>query len=280
MFGYVKPDNPNMFVKDERLYKATYCGLCKSLAKETKQRSRFLLSYDLAFLSHFIHNVKNQDVTIKNERCVTHWIKKRPIAKPTEISLQIARLNVILAYYKIGDDIIDSNKGKFKRSLFKSSYKKAVKKEPILDKIVKEAYQNLYEYEKKNGDSPLVASEFFGQMLSNIVKELCKEYSSSAIENLSFNLGKWIYLIDALDDYEKDIKNNEYNPFYLQNKTIKTKKELLEKNAQNISFLFSDVLFEIKESNEKIKYYFNHDLIDNILLKGLYKTTKEILEGK
>ena len=49
MFGYVKPNIPELKVKDNELYKATYCGLCRAMGKCTGCASRFTLSYDFAF---------------------------------------------------------------------------------------------------------------------------------------------------------------------------------------------------------------------------------------
>lgn len=57
MFGYVKTDFPNLYVKDTVLYKAMYCGLCKGIGRTCGQKGRFLLNYDLTFLSVFMHNV-------------------------------------------------------------------------------------------------------------------------------------------------------------------------------------------------------------------------------
>ena len=66
MFGYVKTDLPNMYVKDVILYKAMYCGLCKGIGKTCGQKSRLLLNYDLTFLSVFAHNLLDVDVKIEN----------------------------------------------------------------------------------------------------------------------------------------------------------------------------------------------------------------------
>ena len=51
MFGYIRTDIPNMIVKDTVLYKALYCGLCKSIGKTCGTCGRFTLNYDLTFLS-------------------------------------------------------------------------------------------------------------------------------------------------------------------------------------------------------------------------------------
>ena len=213
MFGYVKPDNPNMYVKDVVLYKASYCGLCKSLGCACGQKARMCLSFDLAFLSCFLHNVMNIDMQVEKKRCILHWFKARPVSKPTKLSKRIAKLNVILAYHKFNDDVLDSGKSKLKKKFFKSSYKKIHKTESELCSIVENYYKKLYNYEKSAGDSVVVASEFFGKMLYEVVKIVAENYFTEEIGNVSFNLGKWIYVADALDDFEKDLKKKEYNPF-------------------------------------------------------------------
>lgn len=278
MFGYVKPDNPNMYVKDVVLYKSLYCGLCKSIGKYCGQKARLVLNYDLAFLSGFLHNVTNNDITVKKQRCAIHWFIRRPVACPDKLSERIGALNVILAYEKLNDDVLDSNKGKIKRSFFRSSYKKVKRKEPTLCRLVREGYQRLCDYEKSNGNNVNVASEIFGDMLKDIVIYLTGKYCDEEIENLSFNLGKWIYIIDALDDFDKDLKKGEYNPFIKEFPSIKSKKELLQQKKDYIEFTFGDILSEIEFSNKKIKYCFNHDFIDNVLLKGLLAETKKIME--
>lgn len=278
MFGYVAPDNPNMYVKDVVLYKAIYCGLCKSISSASGEKARMALSYDLAFLSAFLHNVCNTDIKINKEFCVLHHLKKRPIAEPDELSKRIGALNTVLAYEKLNDDVLDENKGRIKRGFFKSSYKKT--DEPELKRIVADGYRALVEYEK-NGEGYLnVAAEFFGQMIADCVKVIADKYYNDDVGALVFNLGKWIYFIDALDDFDKDKKKVSFNPFIKTYPDISSKKELIEQKGNDVKFVFSDVLSEIAYYNKKIKYYFNHDLIDNVFEKGLLARTETIMEKK
>ena len=51
MFGYIGPDRPYLFIKDETLYKAMYCGVCRCISKECGQMARTALTYDMAFMS-------------------------------------------------------------------------------------------------------------------------------------------------------------------------------------------------------------------------------------
>jgi hypothetical protein len=98
--------------------------------------------------------------------------------------------------------------------------------------------------------------------------------------NLFYAVGKWIYLIDALDDYDKDKKKGAYNPFLLAY-NADCRKGLLEgKNAEEVAFIFRSVFFDIRENLSKIPFRFNTDLSDNILLRGIPAVTKRIMEGK
>lgn len=62
MFGYISPDRPYLFIKDETLYKALYCGVCKSIGAECGQMARSALTYDMAFMSALLHNIRGDDV--------------------------------------------------------------------------------------------------------------------------------------------------------------------------------------------------------------------------
>lgn len=280
MFGYVKTDLPNMYVKDTVLYKAAYCGLCKGIGKTCGQAGRFALSYDLTFLSVLLHNVCNVDMVIEKERCVLHRIKKRPIASYDDLTGRVAFLNIIFAYYKLSDDVIDANKGRAKRSFIKKAYSKAKKAEPKLDAIVDEKYKLLRQFEKDNSDSIDMVSDCFGKMLSETVEVLAEEHCTEELKELAYNLGKYIYLIDALDDFDKDIKKGQFNVLHNAFNDSNSKEELLEKHSKDIAFIFGNVFEIISERAKNLKYNFNHDLTDNILFNGLYTTLKQITENK
>ena len=278
MFGYIKTDTPNLYVKDTVLYRGAYCGLCKSIGKSCGQVGRFVLNYDLTFFSLFVHNLLGEDMEITKQHCVIHPLTKRPIAKVTTVSEKVAALNVILAYHKLNDDVFDEKKGRIKRIVFSNAYKKAVKLQPELDEIVKRNYKDLVRKETENCLSIDMVSDCFAKMLEEVGKEFLGEKFNDKVALICYNLGKWIYLIDALDDFDKDKKKNSYNVFILNYPDSESKKDLLEKNGKDLTFVFGSVLSEIANANSGIPYPFNHDLIDNVLYRGLTETTKSIME--
>ncbi len=280
MFGYVKTDMPNLYVKDTVLYKAMYCGLCKGIGKCCGSKGRLVLNYDLTFLSVLIHNLSGVDVKIENQRCIIHHIVKRPVAIPDELTEKIGVLNVILAYYKLNDDVLDNKKGRLKRLFFKSSYKKAKKLQPNLDKIVKERYSALVEYEKTRGDSIDISADPFGCMMQDVVCELLGEKITEQVRELAYYLGKWIYLIDALDDFDKDKKKGNFNVFVNLYKDVLDKQTLVKDKESELIYVFGSIIDKIDRLSFGLEYKFNHDLTDNILRRGIKVQTKQIMENK
>ncbi len=278
MFGYITPDNPYLYLKDLNLYKALYCGLCKSMGGTCGQISRFTLNYDITFLSALVHNIMDKDVVIKQQKCAVHWFKRRSVALGDEITAMLGNLNVILSYYKLSDDVQDEGKGRIKRKIFARAYKRAKKQEPELDEIVGKRYSELRKYEKDNCSSVDMAADPFGNMMADAVRCVLKEKSDSNIEELAYMTGKWIYLIDALDDFDKDKKKNNYNVFAKAYPDCDSYKILQENHKEDIYSTFSGIIIKLRENLAEVKFSFNHDLTDNIILKGIPLKTKQIIE--
>ena len=279
MFGYIATDFPNVFVKDTVLYRASYCGLCKGIGKCCGNGGRFTLSYDFTFLSVFLHNVAGLDFEIKKQNCILHLLKKRPVAIPDNLTERLGALNVILSFYKLTDDVIDESKGAGKRFFFKAAYRKAKGKEPLLSRIVNDAYAKLRELERSGSDSVDMVSDVFATMTKDLIKELLGEKFTENVGAVAYNLGKWIYLIDALDDYDKDKKSGSYNVFIKSFGNFADKKAFITEKRVDLESIFGEIFYEIFMNGKEIPYKFNHDLIDNILYKGLRVQTKCVMEG-
>ena len=115
------------------------------------------------------------------------------------------------------------------------------------------------------------------------MKDLCahfmKDKTSPAAEELFYAVGKWVYLIDALDDYEKDVKKKRYNPFILAYGCA-SRAELMQKNGQEIAFLFDTLFYSMREGLAGVKFFFNRDLTDNVILRGIPLETARVMKGE
>ena len=280
MFGYVRADTPYLYIKDDNLYRAMYCGLCKGIAETCGNAARMGLSYDMTFVSVLVHNILGVDVKIEKQHCLTHCIRSRQMANVDEPTRQIGVLNTALVYYKYTDDINDGDRGRGKRLWFKKGFKRAAKRYPEIVEIVSKHLAEQEKIEKAQVDSVDRAADATASMLAAFSDYALGEKATPYTRNLFYAVGKWIYLIDALDDYDKDQKKGAYNPFLLAYQA-ECKKSLVEgKHAEEIAFIFRSIFYDIGENLKEIPFRFNTDLSDNILLRGLPMMTKRIMEGK
>ena len=278
MFGYVRTDIPYLYIKDERLYKAMYCGVCKGIAQVCGHSARMGLSYDVTFLSVIMHNIMGKDVKIEKQHCLTHCIRTKDMAEVDELTLQLGALNTLLVYYKYTDDIADGDRGRGKRLWFKQGFRRACKKYPQIAKIVKTNLARQEEVEKSKTDSLDRAADATAEMLAEFSDYALQDKATKATRNLFYSLGKWIYLIDALDDYDKDLKKGAYNPFICAYGAESRAALLAGEHGEDVRYAFHSLFFDIRENLSQITFHFNRDLQDNILLRGLPTTTKQIME--
>ena len=280
MFGYVRADTPYLYIKDDTLYRAMYCGVCKGIAEVCGHGARMGLSYDVTFLSVLLHNIAGQDVVIEKSHCLTHCIRSRQMANVDELTRRIGALNTLLAYYKYTDDIEDGDGGRGKRLFFKKGFRRAKKRYPEIERIVRENLAEQSKLEKAKVASVDRAADATAKMIAEFSDYALGEKATPQTHNLCYAVGKWIYLIDALDDYDKDRKKNAYNPFVLAYGAECKEKLLAGKDGDEVRFVFHAVFFDIRENLSQIKFHFNRDLSDNILLRGLPAMTKRVMEGK
>ncbi|MGN1235112.1 MAG: DUF5685 family protein [Christensenellaceae bacterium] len=279
MFGYISPDIPYLFVKDTVLYNAMYCGLCKSISKTCGQVARLSLSYDITFLSVLLHNLKGIDITIERQHCVEHFVGKRPMAVPDELTATLACINTVWTYYKITDDVEDEGKGKGRKFWFRSAFERAKRLHPRVEEIISSRLAETSALEKEGCDSPDRMADGTATMMKELSTYVLGEQASEASEKLFYAIGKWIYLIDALDDYDKDKKKGCFNVF-ANAYGAENKRELIQKHQEDFAFLFGSLFYEMRSCLGKLRQHFNHDLTDNIIMRGLPAMTEKVMKGE
>ena len=222
MFGYVKALTPELRVKEFELYKSVYCGLCHHIKKRSSLMT-FSLSYDFVLPALFsLAFTDIGDISFKKKRCLVHPFRKRKVIDGGENMQAVADAAILLVYYKLLDDKTDKDERFFKRLSSSSALpfaararKKVLKAgyTPI-DDIIKEKIASLSLCEKENCASVYDGATIFGELLAEVFSASVKrDYDRRCMYEIGFRVGRWIYIADALDDIQKDIKNQSYNPF-------------------------------------------------------------------
>ncbi len=278
MFGYISPDTPYLFKKDETLYKAVYCGLCKSIGKGCGQCARTALTYDMAFVSALVHNIRGEDVKIEKKRCIIHPIRRRPVAAPDGLTITLGCANTALAYFKLCDDKRDGEKRAFLRHFYRRGFKKAKKLHPRVVEIIEEQ-TNLQAALEERGCAVIdEACEPTAVMMRELSRYALEGYASPSTDELFYALGKWVYIIDAIDDFEKDVKKGRYNVI-LNTFGQNDRKTMLAEHGEELKFVLNNLFADMREALCGIKFNFNRDLTDNIILRGIPLKSRQVFSG-
>lgn len=216
MFGYIRPLQGELKVRELERFKACYCGLCHALGKNYGLSARFILNYELVFLAMLLWD-EDEPVTIKRKRCVASpFVKKRYCAGSFALDA-CAGYSVILTWWKLRDTIADE-------SFFKSfphrlaclklsgAYKKAVRDFPEFDSRVRAELTSLSGYESEPSASLDGAADKFANILVAIVTDKMPDIKRRPMLELLYHTGRWIYIADACDDYCGDAKTGSFNP--------------------------------------------------------------------
>ncbi|CUP18435.1 DUF5685 family protein [Intestinibacter bartlettii] len=271
MFGYVRINKMDLTFREFDYYKGYYCGLCKYLKENHGEVSRLSLNYDITFLIVILTALYKLDSDITYERCIANPLKKK-MRIVNEITEYAASMNILLSYYKLEDNLYDDNgiKDKLAYELYKGKLKKAYEKYPQKAEYIKQQLGNLRELEKQESKSIDKVSNIFGNLMGEIFVYKKDEYEQN-LRNIGFNLGKYIYILDAYEDLEEDNKKGRYNPFI---DYIDKKEELKNK----VDRLISMSLGMATKNIEQLNLEFNKSIIDNIIYSGVYLRYKSILE--
>ena len=287
MFGYVRPYQSELLVKEYDQYKAIYCQLCRVLGKEYGWLSRFSLSYDCTFYAMLALSVSKAEMTECRRHCGANPLKKcRYLEAQGDAYQKAAALSVLLTYHKLLDDKEDEGFFKalgcrFLLPLVSRKAKKAAKKYPFLAELAETTTREQAEAEQKRAGIDECA-EPTAKLLSALFGELAGENSGqkAALTQFGYFLGRWVYLMDASDDLAADAKEGKYNPFLLR-LGLTDQRELTaeeQKNAEEacnnaLNFTLSMMLPPL----HLIEMENFGPIIENVAEKGLPEIQREIL---
>ncbi len=270
MIGYVRINKMDLTFREYEHYKGFYCGLCKNLKDNYGEISRLSLNYDITFLILLLTSIYKPTPNVIEEGCITNPFKKKKkiINDVTEYA---AAMNVLLTYYKLEDNMNDDKgvKDILAYNLYKNKKKLAYERYPQKAEFIKSQLEQLNKLEAEKSTNIDMVSNTFGKLMSEIFTYQNDEYEK-LLRNIGFNLGKYIYILDAYEDLEEDYKKSRYNPFidYIDNK-----EELKNKVDNMISLSLGITARNI----ESLKIDINNEIIENIIYSGVYLRYKNIL---
>ena len=215
MFGYIRPADHRLSQEEYERFRAAYCGLCHTLGKRYGFSARFLLNFDFTLLAILLSEGKTPEC--RNCRCIAHPCKAHCTMDETDALDLAADRSMILFWWQLQDHIADHGllRGIPYRALsliYRRTYRRARDYAPDFDAQVQRHLNDLAEKEHACCASIDEAAEPFAALMADIADCVEDATKRRILRQLFYHLGRWIYLVDAADDYEKDAKEDCYNP--------------------------------------------------------------------
>lgn len=289
MFGYVILLKGEMKVKDFVRFKCYYCGLCCYIKKEFGNILRVFLNYDMIFLGLLLDVLNFDEFEVIFYRCIIYFIEKKIIIYNNRVLFYVVFINIFLFYYKLVDDVNDDKDFKSKFGIiFLLLYKKKFFKFILNINISIKYYLNEFYILENNKFFNFIDEicDLFSKLVGIIFKDYFYELNDDfdnlcdILYLLGYFLGKWIYLIDVLDDLKFDMEKEKFNLInFLYNK----KNLLYDKFVKYIKFKLEFIIlncgYNCKENLKKLDFKKNKDILYNIIEFGLMDKYVKIIDS-
>lgn len=264
MFGTIICNKKELTQEEVVRYQSIYCGLCKTLQEKYGQLERWTLNYDMTFLALFLNGLYETAEKEMRFRCPVHPIKEQIMLKNKYIEYA-ADMTILLSYYKCLDDWKDEKK--MSRNLYGKRLEKYMSdiqsKYPRQTLCVEESLHRLDQLERNRSLQVDEVVNCSGKMLSEIfVYE--QDFWCASLRRFGYELGRFIYLMDAAIDYKYDIKKNNYNPLIV----LKQKPDEIEK-------MLIQAIGNAAAEYEMLPILQDAGIIRNILYGGVWQTYYE-----
>lgn len=266
MFGYIIINKQELKFREFDCYQSYYCGLCQSLKEHYGLAGQMTLSYDMTFIIMLLSSLYEPRTSLDSCKCIAHPFEAHPTRRNT-FTEYAADMNILLSYYKSLDDWTDERKlsGRTAAAALRKRNDQITKRYPQKAERIYTLLERIHVYEKTKESNLDLASGCFGEIMSEIFAYRQDEWEED-LRKMGFFLGKFIYLMDAWEDMEKDEKSGSYNVFLIRKQEAASAAEF-EKSAYTVLKM---MMAECSRAFEKLPIIENVEILRNILYSGVW----------
>lgn len=263
MFGYVQANVRTLDEAQLRRYRGAYCGLCRSLKARYGQLSRMTLNYDLTFLVLLLSSMYEPEERSGADRCLIHPVHRRDWWA-NRFSDYAADMNVALAYFNCVDDWQDERKplALAGTKVLEPCYRAAAARWPRQCAAIETCMAELRAIETAAEPAPDAAADCFGRLMGELFTPEPDPVWEPRFRAFGAALGRFIYMMDACVDYEKDRKRGSYNPLFALHGDGLTEAETLSLLKMHIG--------ECTAEFERLPLVQDVDILRSVLYSGVW----------
>lgn len=278
MFGYVRIREDTLPPGALADYKAVYCGLCHAMGKHYGLFSRYFLNYDFTFLAMLLSPCGIEDIP-ECRKCPRHPIKGTTACSEHPWLMTAGAESVILTVWKLRDTEVDGGHlvrlgARISELLLSRSYRRARAEYPLFDKTAAQLLAQLQALEAEGCPSVDETADCFARLLAAAAPQEDGEGRRRSIEQLLYHLGRWIYLIDGVDDLAEDRAAGRYNPVLARFPRWSEEDQAYLRQMLDNSLALAGAAFQLLTPNPW------HDVLENILYSGLPTVEELVFSGR
>lgn len=264
MFGYIVADKNGLTADQLERYRSWYCGLCRALRVRSGQFSRLTLNYDMTFLIMLLSSLYEPEHSGGWERCGIHPVHRHCFFynRYTEYA---ADMNLALAYHNCLDDYADE--GSFLKlgyaKLLQARYNILLEQYPRQCGAMEQQLRLLKEAETSGEYAPDRAANSFGALMGELFVFDPEDFWAPALRRTGETLGRFIYMLDACVDLEKDKRRGRYNPLLRPDGSHMERGEMAE--------LLTVLIGECVREFARLPLVQDVEILENILFTGVWQ---------
>ena len=280
MFGYVLPPLEALPQAEADRFRRIYCGLCHTLGSRYGPGARMILNYDFTYLAILLSDPEERSPACA--QCVSSPLRRRAYQPATPALELAADESVILAYWQLRDGAADQAglKGVGYRAAagaLSGAYGQAAARRPAFDGQVRQCLSELSVLEAERCPSMDAAADTFARILSSAAGGVENGVRRRVLEQMLYHLGRWVYLIDAADDLQKDAASGNYNPVALRYGL--TDGRWTEESRQAFAKTLDQSIHRIATAFELWDFGVWTPLLEQTVYTGLFAVGRAVLEG-
>ena len=287
MFGYIVINEPELRMREIALYRSYYCGLCEDLLETYGRAGQLTLSYDTTFLGFLLTCLyEPADERVTRTVCLPHPFHPHPMQR-NRYTRYAADMTILLARYAGQDDWEDERKvrGLAVSGLLRGPFRKAAALHPEKAAVIRDCLLRLHAIEKQalqdasgpDGPAPEAVPDAAGACFGDLMAEIFafrQDEWEQPLRRMGFYLGKFIYLLDAYDDLEKDEKSGSFNPLLPVRDRMAGQDGAFD---SHVRALLTMLMAGCCQAFEALPIVENIDILRNILYGGVWTKFEEIL---
>lgn len=212
MFGTLTAKTELLTEEQLLRYRACYCGLCRSLLDRHGQLGRLTLNYDMCFLVLLLDSLYEPEARQGSGPCLVHPRSARPWQR-SEYSDYAADMTVALAHGKCRDDWTDDGNpiALAEAAALHRAYRKVREEWPRQCAAIENGLRALSAQEASGTYDPDAAAACFGALMGELFVFRDDRWAGT-LRALGDALGRFVYIMDACLDLEKDALLSHFNP--------------------------------------------------------------------